>query len=142
MKTQWQIKNSPCERKIFKPNSGKEKFPFMKKKPWAGPGSEDLPAKQLGKNREEEGDRTEKREDRERRGSDVLAILFRTKYINSNYPLAGELRTTLHIYTIHYSNDYIILLYMCTGNCCASFPLLMSFFILLYLFLFNVQFLV
>ena len=30
-------------------------------------------------------------EDRERRGT-ILALLYRTKYFDSNYPLAGELR--------------------------------------------------
>ena len=29
----------------------------------------------------------------ERTGTNVLAILYRTKYINNNYALAGELRT-------------------------------------------------
>ena len=46
----------------------------------------DLPAEgQLGKGRQEEEDRTERMENRERRGMHILAILYRTKYINSNY---------------------------------------------------------
>ena len=32
-------KSSPWGRKTFKANSGEEKLPFKRKKPWAGPGS-------------------------------------------------------------------------------------------------------
>ena len=53
----------------------------------------DLPAKyKLGKGRKEEEDGAERMEDRERRDTNMLAVLDRTKYFNSNYLLAGELR--------------------------------------------------
>ena len=34
----------------------------------------------------------ERIEGRKRRGTDILAILCKMKYINSNYPLVGDLR--------------------------------------------------
>ena len=53
----------------------------------------DFPAEdQLGKERKEDGDRTEIMEDRESRGTYILAILHRTKCTANNNPLTGELR--------------------------------------------------
>ena len=79
-----------ASKKNFKQklNSGKEK-PFKREetssRTWLITG--DLPAEgQPSKERKEEGDRTERIEDREGRGTNILAILYRTKYSKSNYP--------------------------------------------------------
>ena len=76
------------------PNSGKEKLQFKSEETLSrnrlirGGRSCQRP---VSKERKEEGERTERMEERERRSTAILAIFYRTKYINSNYPLAGEL---------------------------------------------------
>ena len=69
LKKQWQVNKSPCRRKTFRPNSGKEKLPFKGEE--TSNISGDLPAEgQLDKGRKEEGDRTERMEDRDDGGQD------------------------------------------------------------------------
>ena len=61
-------KNTPLE-KTFKPNSGKEKFPFKREEILSWLVKVDLPAKgQPDERKKEEGDGTERMGDRERRG--------------------------------------------------------------------------